>query len=273
MFRTVALDPTAAAATATVGLATSQAPEPGRLFPPQAGLVAAGVVIGLPPSTTLPSSAAALAGKAERELLKWLPQAQEYLACLARRELPGPHLVEAFGRFFAACHPLICEFAVAIGVSPNDVRDCAQNVWRDLLSALPLLHYDPRRAKLSSWLYAIVRNEAANLVHRVGLRTGRIGARAWAVPAPAGPDPLLELEQQVEQELLTGAMAELRRLVSKDNYQVLYLRLMQRFSIADTAEAMGKSADWVRAHSCRTTPMLKRIVERLDRERPAGGPP
>lgn len=223
---------------------------------------------------SLPPDLAAQAHKAEAALVKWLPLAQQYLECLARHEDPGPVLLEGFRGFFGICQPLTCEFAVAIGVGGNDVGDCAQNVWRDLLTALPRLHFDPRRGKFSSWLYAIVRNEAANFVRHAGPRTGSIGARALAVPALIDPDPLRELEQQVERGLLDQAMAELRQHVSSDNYQILYLRLIQRFSTSDTAEAMGKSAQWVGLRSCRTAPMLKRIIERLRRarERPTGEP-
>jgi len=223
----------------------------------------------------LPPDLAAKARKAERALVKWLPLAQQYLECLAHHDAPGPPLIEGFRRFFALCQPLTCEFAFAIGVSASDVGDCAQTVWRDLLTALARLRYDPRRGKFSSWLFAIVRNEAADLVRHAGPRTGPIGARALTVPALIDPDPLRELEQQVERDLLDQAMVQLRQHVSIDNYQILYLRLVQGFSVHDTAQAMGKSNEWVRAHSCRSAPMLKRIIERLRRarERPAGGPP
>jgi len=220
---------------------------------PTTAIAIAGIDVDGPGETAVPAAGASLppdlaakARKAERALVKWLPLAQHYLDCLARHENPAPSLIESFRRFFAIGQPLACEFAAAIGVPGNDVGDCAQNVWCDLLTALPRLHYDPRVGKLSSWLYAIVRNEAANLVRHAGPRMGPIGARALAVPALIDPDPLRELEQQVERDLLDQAMVQLRQHVSNDNYQVLYLRLVQGFSVHDTAQAMGKSNEWVR---------------------------
>src|SRR6266704_4604728 len=88
-----------------------------------------------------------------------LKHAQEYLDHLRRRLTPDGPRARAWERFYGTCGPLICRYALACHVPRGELVDCVQQVWTELLIALPDFRYVPRRGRFSSWLYVLVHSK------------------------------------------------------------------------------------------------------------------
>ena len=174
-------------------------------------------------------------------------EAQAYLECLSRRHAPSRLQAEAWEQMYRLCGPLIRSFVLACRVPRADLGDCLQDVWAELVRALRRFRYDPRRGRFSSWLYALARSKAINLIRRRARRApGRPRGQAGAGPGDAAGDPAAAWDRQDLREAVQRTLAELRRRVSPGSYRVLHLRWMEGRSVAEIAATLGLSPQQVR---------------------------
>ena len=185
---------------------------------------------------------------AERQpLLRWLEDARSYLECRARRQAPGPHLAHAWECFYQRCAALLRRYARACRVPPADLEDCLQAVWAELVGALPTFRYEPGRGLFRSWLFALVRARAVDLLRRRLRRpTERIRSRTGAALRSREADPAAACERQAEREAVRLLLAEFRHRVSRRNYHVLHMRSVEGRSVGETAAALDLTPEQVR---------------------------
>lgn len=181
----------------------------------------------------------------------------------------------SWSEFHALYYPLVLAMARKEGLNEEDAKDVAQETFHALVEALPRYHYDPARARFKTWLFAIIANRMADFFRQ---RDGRTDARARVMvrerPATAvleavaaQQDPAREdvFEQEWRRSLLLRALAELKKHVAIETYQVMYL-LIHGQSPADVARKLGVSRGSVYLTRHRTEPKLRRLVKRLETE-------
>ena len=79
-----------------------------------------------------------------------------------------PRDEEAWCEFVELYGPLIYRFAGKRGLQHADAADVTQIVFHALAGELRRWEYEPRRGAFRGWLYAVVRNQILNFVHRQG---------------------------------------------------------------------------------------------------------
>jgi RNA polymerase sigma factor (sigma-70 family) len=156
----------------------------------------------------------------------------------------------AWTQFFDRYDRKIRVFAFRCGATDDDIADCVQEVWTELLRRLPAFRLDPERGRFDTWLFNIVRGKAVDL-HRSHHHPLWQDAsdRLQSVPDHR-PRPGDTLE---EEEMVRLALEQLRTRLSDRSFQVLYLRLVDQRPVTEVAEMLGLSHEqvWYRYHRAR----------------------
>jgi len=152
--------------------------------------------------------------------------------------------------------------AFSVLQNEQDAEDAAQET---VLKALKNLHRFRAESKFSTWLVSIAINEA-----RARLRHARVLKLESVDSAPEEDDsgftpsvisdwrevPLEALERKEVRELLQKAIARLPEIYR----EVLLLRDVEEFSIAETASALGVNEGVVKTRLLRARLMMQKIL-------------
>jgi RNA polymerase sigma factor (sigma-70 family) len=199
---------------------------------------------GEPVRETAPAS---IAPCADSELLI---KAQCYLTDRDKGLRISPDLEAAWTAFYDLYSRKIRSYAFTCGACQEDIEDCVQDVWTELLVRLPAFRLDPARGTFDTWLYHIVRSKTVDL-HR-GRKHGMLQENPQTmqtvIDSHQSPAPRLE-----EEELFALAWQKLRDSLSECTLRVLQMRLMEQRPVAEVAEELGLSKEqvWYRYHRAR----------------------
>src|SRR5579859_1013525 len=84
-----------------------------------------------------------------------LNQTRTYLTHREHGLRPTEKLEAAWNTFYDFYSRKIRAFAFSCGAAQDDITDCSQEVWRELLRRLPTFQLDLGRGKFDTWLYHI----------------------------------------------------------------------------------------------------------------------
>jgi RNA polymerase sigma factor (sigma-70 family) len=177
-----------------------------------------------------------------------------YLRSRAMGQNPDAPAAAAWGRFFPACDRLIRQYAGHFSARGVDVEDCVQETWSQLLRTLPTFQLEQGRGHFGSWLYAVVRSKAHDILRRAGRQAAEdLSPQVQASFASRDADPADEAERSSAIEQVRSALAELRSRVSDPSYRVLHLRHLEGRSVSEVADALGMTPQqvWARDHRMR----------------------
>jgi RNA polymerase sigma factor (sigma-70 family) len=206
------------------------------------------VIASAPPPSTIPC----LMG----QICNYLALREQGLPCSPNQEV-------AWASFYDRYSRRIRSFALKSGINDEDVADCVQDVWRELLVRLPRFELDLSIGAFDTWLFAVVQSKASNLRRRSRRhRLHEAGKANLRTVHARECKPDLSVEQQ---ELVAMAWQELRKRVSKRNYQVLRCRLLEARSVSEVARDLGLSPGQVYCRFCRARRVLAEISEALAR--------
>jgi RNA polymerase sigma factor (sigma-70 family) len=172
---------------------------------------------------------------------------------LTRREhgLPPSKIQEAAWRAFYDIYARkIRAFAITCGTAVEELVDCVQEVWRELLVRLPTFQLDSCRGQFDSWLFRIVQGKAADLHRSRKRRPLQAHSDALQTATDHRPSPGRTFE---EEEMVTWALEQVRKRLSECTFQVLHLRLVEQRPVAEVAKMLGLSHQqvWYRYHRAR----------------------
>jgi RNA polymerase sigma-70 factor (ECF subfamily) len=164
----------------------------------------------------------------------------------------------AWDQFYRVCDPLIRRFAVTCRVPKADLNDCLQEVWIELVRALPDFRYDPGRGLFRSWLYSLVHSKATDLIRRRARRpTANLDRAAGAPLFERDADPAAECERKGLQETVQHMLARLRQQVSARSYLALYMGSIEGRTAVEVAAALGLTPGQVRLRQHRMRQKLR----------------
>ena len=150
--------------------------------------------------------------------------------------------------------------AFSVLQSPDDAEDAAQET---VLKALKNLHTFRAEAKFSTWLVSIALNEARGRLRHARLiefdsidvePSDESGDSAPAVISDWREVPLEALERKELRELLRDALQSLPEIYR----EVLVLRDIQEFSIAEAAATLGVNEGVVKTRLLRARLMMQK---------------
>ncbi len=112
----------------------------------------------------------------------------------------------------------------------------------------------PWQTSFSGWLYRIAHNLVIDHYRRRG-RAIMVDIDGVTAPSPHG-EPQPSVEATLDSEQLRQAL----RLVTEEQAQVICLRFLEDYSIAETAEIMGKTEGAIKALQYRAMIALRRVM-------------
>ena len=139
--------------------------------------------------------------------------------------------------------------------NPNDAEDILQTVYQKILEGRA--RYDGRAA-FKTWLFAVIRNTAANERRRNWIRVLRLGSYQKEREKDCQPaDRGQALEGAERVALFRSSLARLPRR----QQEILHLVFYQNLTIEAAAKAMGVSLGSARTHYERAKKSLKTLLQ------------
>jgi RNA polymerase sigma-70 factor (ECF subfamily) len=186
---------------------------------------------------------------------------QAFLRYGSRHIEPPPALAKVWEDFYERYSIRIGAFLRRYRLPKADREDCLQDVWSEVVAHLVDFPYDPRRARLSTWLMTVARNRAVDAIrHRcrfvTGLLTDAVDLRDQET------DPAAACERHSARDRVQSALAELSDQVPALSFQVLDQRVIDGRTGAEVAETLGLTPEQVRFRLLRTKRKLRKLLQR-----------
>lgn len=157
---------------------------------------------------------------------------------LVRRAQKGDR--SAFALLYERYFERVYRYLVARLSNPTEAEDLAQEVFLRVLEALPRFRF--RGPPFSAWIFRIAHNLVVDRYRRTG-HAGEVLPLDTVLGLPSGQDVPAQAILALEAQALGAALARL----TEAQRQVLLLRFVAGLSVRETAQAMGKSENAVKA--------------------------
>jgi RNA polymerase sigma-70 factor (ECF subfamily) len=175
---------------------------------------------------------------------------EEHMPTVTLSNVTRTPLTEELDRTFREHYPLVYRTALGVTGSPEDAQDIAQTVFLRLLrrESPPDLKKHPK-----AYLYRAAVNLSLNTIRsrRSHIRADGAEALEKAAPSSAESDSAEDLHQR-----LYAAIAEL----DAEAGQILVLRYVHGYSIAEIAGLLGKSNSLIAVRLFRSRARLKKLI-------------
>lgn len=136
---------------------------------------------------------------------------------------------------------------------PSVADDVAAETW--LALAGQIARFDGDEAALRAWIFAVARKRLADHRRRAARRKTDPVSPEELLDNPGGPDPA---EVTADSLSAQEAIAELTAALSRDQAEVLVLRVVGGMSVEEVARALGKRPGTIRVLQHRA---LRRLVQ------------
>lgn len=157
----------------------------------------------------------------------------EQLACKAQAGCSSC-FAELVGRHERRLLAFLFRRIGSLGEAEDLLQDTFVRAWRSLD------RYDPRW-RVTTWLYTIAARLAASHYRRARTRPQADADLSSAASRQAGPAEMVAAKEQRENLWILA-----RRVLSEEQYDVLYLRYVEDFSVAQIADVVGKTQTHVK---------------------------
>jgi RNA polymerase sigma-70 factor, ECF subfamily len=203
-----------------------------------------------------------------------LAGSKAYLESRSRGVEPPPPLAEAWRRLYEFYAPRIRVFLRKCGLHDEDLKDCSQDVWKEVVAKLAHFHQDRTRAQLSTWIMTLARNKAVDSIRRRNRHISwPLDDNDAGAPPDPNPGPAAEYERRRTLVEVQSLLAELASQVSPTSFQVLYMRWIEGLPTAEVATALEITPQQVRFRSHRMKQKVRALLElSMDHDDPAGEP-
>lgn len=155
---------------------------------------------------------------------------------------PDAVLTRAWDVFYQTYTDVLRRMAAEFHLDAQQSEDLVQEAWARVIVNLSKFQWREHGAGLRGWLYAMIRNQALNLIRQKARRPLKLtsGVEVRDV-ADRGPSPEEQWEACWDRELLHYMIEELGKRVSPLNHRLMILRWLEERSLAETAALLKLS--------------------------------
>src|SRR5690349_18325202 len=178
--------------------------------------------------------------------------------------------------FFDTYWKLIYGVALKGGLTEAEAQDVVQETMISVAKHMPTFEYDPAIGSFKTWLLNMTRWRITDQLRKRGpaFATGHPGQEDTAtgtrtvdkVIDPASPALDVLWNAEWEKNLLTAALAKVKRRLDPQKYQVFDLYVNKGWPPEKVAAAFEISVDQVYLVKHRTTELIKEEVKRLEQK-------
>jgi dTDP-glucose 4,6-dehydratase len=206
-----------------------------------------------------------------KELIRHI---QAHLEELRQHGQADPSNSEEWDRFYRSHEPVLLRLVQGHHWSQDECDDSLQDLWLMLISRLPDLRYDPGRGDLRDWIAVAARRRLMDRErYRRSHPVGCLSAEATERLVAREPNPAVALERNLMQDLVRDALAELRLLVPRRDYEAFVLHWLQERSVREIAQRLGMTEGQVWSSHHRTSRKLRPLLERRLHSESSAEPP
>jgi RNA polymerase sigma-70 factor (ECF subfamily) len=169
--------------------------------------------------------------------------------------------------FFDTYSNLIYGIARKAGLNEAEARDVLEATMAAVAGHMPRFRYDPNIGSFKAWLRNLTRLQIISLsLKRRSAPKGKSGEKL-AVEADASAQTLDRMwETEWEINLLNAAVANVKRRLDPQKYQIYDLYLNKKWSPEKIAGAFGMSVEEVGLAKDKITEMIKTEATRLEQQ-------
>ncbi len=179
---------------------------------------------------------------------------------------------DGWQEFFDTYWRLIYEVALRAGLTESEAEEVVQETLISVARQMPEFRYDPHRGRFKGWLLQITHRRIADQIRKQKQANGATGA---APVERVGPDRLETLadsedqmqriwDQEWERHLLNTALANVRKRVRPEQYQLFDLYVLQQWPLRKITATLGVSAGRVYLVKHRIGTLLRKEIRSLE---------
>ena len=172
--------------------------------------------------------------------LQLLRDAQADLQCRDRRQAPSEVQERAWEWFHQSYEPLLRHWLMGCHIAADDVKDCLQEVWMEVMKKLPAFDSNGTQRGLCSWLHTIVHGKAVDLLrYRSRHPSKRLNGRAEAMIVERHAGPEAACGQRARQKAVQEILAALDKQVSRLTYAAFYKHCIEGQTLKQIAAELN----------------------------------
>ena len=163
--------------------------------------------------------------------------------------------LSAFGSIYESLFPKVYRYVAArVGYGP-EAEDIAQEVFLKAINSLDKFQF--RGPPFTSWLFRIAHNLVVDRVRHTKSASGPVVPLDEALVLPDAHNVETQTLQALDIEVLRGALGR----VSELQRQVVLLRFIAGLALAETAVAMNRKENTIKALQHSALAALRRIMQ------------
>lgn len=152
--------------------------------------------------------------------------------------------------------------AEKLGLRGHDVDDCQQEAWTEIFLRLANGGFKSQRGRLSSWVFAVARNKAVDILRskRAFTPSERDGLD-W-IPSSREDDPADAYNRRRDRRLVHEALNTLLHQLSAATFHTLYGYWIEEKDSGQIAQELGLTMEEIRYRRRRAKQFLCEILSR-----------
>jgi RNA polymerase sigma factor (sigma-70 family) len=180
---------------------------------------------------------------------------------------------EAWQRFLTTYGPLLQRVARRAGLTETEAEDAVQETVISVVRTMPGFKYDPSLCSFKTWLQHLAHKRIADQFRKRSRATGPAHDSTTSgtpvmerVADPRSIDPDAAWEAEWRKTLFDAAVRRVKNQVGVEQFQIFDFYVLKNWPVKRVASTLGVSSARVYIAKHRVMRVVKREVQRLEKE-------